>query len=71
MLTPIERLMSSLESILGDETISNEAIEAEFEKCIAYERQCIESAFNHGKAAIAGQHADLYYLKTYGDDNDE
>ena len=71
MLTPIERFMNGLQVILGDNTISDEAIEEQFQDCIDYERRCIESAFNHGKAAIAGQHADLYYLSTYGDDDDE
>jgi len=71
MLTPIERFMNALQVILGDKTISDAAIEEQFQDCILYEKDCIERAFNYGKAAIAGQHADLYYLTTYGEDDDE
>jgi len=71
MLTPIERFMNALQVILGDSTISDAAIEEQFQECILYEKDCIERAFNHGKAAIAGQHADLYYLTTYGEYDDE
>ena len=70
MLTPIERFMNGLQVILGDKTISDEAIWEQFQDCIDYERHCIESAFNHGKAAVAGQHADLYYFTTYGEDDE-
>ena len=71
MLTPIETFMNALQVILGDATISDEMIETEFLRCLAYEKHCIESAYNHGKCAIIGQHADLYYQTTYGDNDDE
>ena len=71
MLTPIETFMNALQVILGDATISDAAVEEEFLRCLAYEKHCIESAYNHGKCAIAGQHADLYYQTTYGENDDE
>lgn len=71
MLTPIETFMNALQVILGDATISDEAVEEEFLRCHAYEKHCIESAYNHGKAAVIGQHADIYYQTTYGDNDDE